>query len=157
MNVMIAMRLLSLPVAALALQACLGTGAGTSEHPVPLLTSPADARGANAYAGLSPEEARAQAVAEIRAKAQAHQAQQRSAPYPPVFVTHGPPMAIAHEQRTQRAIEAELGQVRRELERASDPDEIAELEERMAELQELGRNHERLSEERIRAISEESR
>lgn len=157
MNSITAVRLLSLSVAALALQACLGTGAGTSEQPVPLLTSSVDATGANAYAGLSPEEARAQAVAEIRAKAQAHETRQRSAPYPHVFLTHGPPMAIAQEPQSQRAIEAELGQVRRELERASDPDEIAELEERMTELQELGRNHERLSEERIREISEQSR
>lgn len=154
MRIITAVKLLSLPAIALMLQACLNAGATAPEQPLPLVTLSPDSPGPDANAGLSPQEARTQAVAEIRAKAQAHAAQQESAPYPPVFRTYGPPMAIAAEPKTQGEIEAELARVRRELEGTSEPEEVAELEQRMAELVALGRSHERDSEEKIREISE---
>lgn len=148
-------RLLALAATVVALSACLGTGGDSPEQPLPLVTLSPDRSGPDANAGLSPEQARAQAVAEIRAKAQAHAARHDSAPYPPVFRSYGPPMAIASEPKTQSQIEKELASVRRELEKATEPEEVAELEERMAELMELGRTHEQDSEERIRAISQD--
>ena len=155
MHIINVARLLALPAIGLALSACLGAGGGSPEQPLPLVTLAPDRSGPDANAGLSPEEARAQAVAEIRAKAEAHAAQHESAAYPPVFRSYGPPMAIASEPKTQLQIEAELARVRGEMEKATEPDEVAELEERMAELVELGRRHEEQSEQQIRAISEE--
>lgn len=157
MRVCTALRLLMLPAIACMLQACLATGARSPAQPLPLLTFSPDAPAADTNAGLSPEEARAQAIADIRAKAQAHQVQQDSAPYPPVFVAHGPPMAITSEPKSQGQIEAELARARSELEEASDPEEVAELEERMAQLLELGRTHAQQSEQQIQANSERTR
>lgn len=141
--------------AMLALQACFGTGADSPEQPLPLLGLSPDSPAQAGSPRVSPEEARAQAVAEIRAKSQAYAAQHDSAPYPPVFAAQGPPLAIATEPKTQEEIETELSRVRSELQEAADPDERSELEARMAELVELGRSHEGQSEQRIRAISEQ--
>ncbi|HEX2255237.1 MAG TPA: hypothetical protein VHG92_00815 [Afifellaceae bacterium] len=153
MRIMTGVKLLAL-VSTLALQACFGIGSGSPEQPLPLLGLSPDSPAQASASQMTPEEARAQAVAEIRAKASAHQAQNEDTPYPPVFAAHGPPLAIAAENKSETQIQRELARVRTQLQKASEPEEVAELEERMAELLELGRNHERDSEEQIRAISE---
>lgn len=155
MRVGTVLRLVMLPAIAIMLQACLGTGAPMSAaQPLPLIALPADSPAAESNPDLTPEQARAEAVAAIRAKAQAYQMRLDSAPYPPVFAAQGPPMAITSQPKSQSQIEAELAGVRSELESASDPEEAAALEERMAELQELGRSHAQQSEKQIQANSE---
>jgi hypothetical protein len=150
-------KLLMISAAASMLQACLWSGSETPEQPLPLLTASADRRGADANAGLSPEEARAQAVADIRARAKAYERQQDEAPYPEVFRAYGPPLALTAQPKSQRQIEAELTRVRSQIEAARDPTEAAALEQRMTELLELGRTHAEQSEQRIQANSERTR
>lgn len=158
MRVSTVVRLLALPATVWILQGCLGSGAPSSDAgPLPVLTHSVQPTAAEGAAELTPEQARAQAVAEIRAKAQAHQAQQDSAPYPDVFAAHGPPLAIGAENKSEHQIEAELAAVRKNLERASDPGEVAGLEQRMARLLELGRTHAQRSEQQIQANSEKQR
>lgn len=158
MRVSTVLRLLALPATAWMLQGCLGSGApGADASPLPLLTHSVQPAAAERAAELTPQQARAQAIAEIRSKAQAHQAQQDSAPYPNVFAAHGPPLAISAENKSERQIEAELAALRNDLKRASDPGEVSALEQRMARLLELGRTHAQRSEQQIQANSEKQR
>lgn len=156
MRIGAALRLLVLPAVASLLQACLGTAGPSSPAQPPLLTLSADSP-SSPSSEATPEQARTQAVAEIRAKAQAHNAQHESAPFPDVFTAQGPQMTIASQQKSRQEIEAELAGVRSELKAATDPKEAAALQRRMAELLKLGRTHAQQSEQQIQANSERMR